>query len=108
MLMALAVIEIAFFLYARNVVAAAAHEGARAAVELGSDAARAEEVAGRTVRMAAGGLIDRLRVNVSFERSADRAVAEVHVAGLLHAFGPVPLVVPLRTMATTARSSLPL
>jgi Flp pilus assembly protein TadG len=100
MLMVLGVVEIAFTLYARNVIAASAHEGARAAVERGRTAAEARAIAEDTVRRSAGGLVDDLAVEVTTRPAADRAVVNVVVSGTVRPFGPVPLPLRLRSQAT--------
>jgi Flp pilus assembly protein TadG len=100
MLMVLGVVEIAFTLYARNVVAASAHEGARAAIERGRTDAEARAVAEDTVRQSAGGLIDDLAVGVDTRADGDRSVVSVVVTGTVRPFGPVPLPVRLRSQST--------
>ncbi|MCA1694613.1 MAG: pilus assembly protein, partial [Actinobacteria bacterium] len=57
MLLVLGTIEVSLALYGRNVVAAAAHEGARAALELGRGPDSAAAVARSTVRRASGALV---------------------------------------------------
>jgi Flp pilus assembly protein TadG len=100
MLMVLGVVEIAFTLYARNVVAASAHEGARAAIERGRTAAEARALAEDTVRQSAGGLIDDLAVGVDTRAAGDHSVVNVVVTGTVRPFGPVPLPVRVRSQAT--------
>ena len=106
--MFLAVVEVAFTLYARNVIAASAHEGARAAVERGRSVAEAEAIALQTVRRSAGGLIDGLTVEVGVRAAGDRSIVSVSVGGVLNAFGPVPLPMNLRTDAqAVAETEIP-
>lgn len=97
--MVLAVVEIAFSLYARNVVAASAHEGARAAIERGRTTADAQAIAVETVRRAAGGLVTDLSVDVASQVLDDRSVVSVVVTGRVRPFGPVPVPMELRTSA---------
>ncbi len=96
-------IQIAFVLYGRNVVMSSAHEGARAAIELGGDASDAALVAERTVRNAAGHLVQGLDVDVAVTHSNRRALVSVSVSGSLEAFGPIPVAVPVSVSATSVR-----
>lgn len=107
MFLVLGVIEVAFALYARNVVAASAHEGARAAIELGRDESDALAIARDTVRRAAGGLVDDLQVDADARRVGDLLLVTVKVGGTLRAFGPVPIPVPLSAVARTTRDAVP-
>jgi Flp pilus assembly protein TadG len=103
MFIVLGTIEVAFALYARNVVGAAAHDGARAAAELGRTSGDAREVARAAVVRSAGGLVDDLTVDATITGAGSRSVVRVHVAGTLKAFGPVPLPIPLESEATVTR-----
>ena len=103
MLLVVGVIEVALALYGRNVALAAAHEGARAAIELASSREEAAEVARATVKRAAGNLVQQLRVSVRAFRSSDHSLVRVHVTGKLNVVGPVPLPVPLVVSATAFR-----
>ena len=96
----LGLIEVAFALYGRNVIMAAAHEGARAAVELGRDPDHGSAVASTTVRKAAGGLVDDLDVSVASEDDARGMLVTVRVTGVLDAFGPIPLPLPVTAQAS--------
>jgi Flp pilus assembly protein TadG len=96
-------IQVAFVLYGRNVVMSSAHEGARAAVELGGSTAEAAAVATSTVRSATGDLVEGLDVDVAVTRTEERAVVSVSVSGSLDAFGPVPVTVPVSVSATSVR-----
>lgn len=93
----LGAIQVAFALYARNVVASAAHEGARAIVERGAVEGDARALAAYVVERSAGGLVDDLSVDVA---TSERAV-RVHVRAVTASFGPVPVTVPLRATATS-------
>ena len=101
----LGAIEVAFALYGRNVVLASAHEGARAAVELGRTEAEAVVLARDTVDRAAGGVVDRLSVDVSVAR-ADVMIVEVQVRGVVDAWGPIPFPLPVTANATATRELL--
>jgi Flp pilus assembly protein TadG len=103
LILVLGTIEVAFALYARNVVAAAAHEGARAGVELGRDPADAAAVAASTVRQSAGGLVRDLDVDTTIRAAGSRSFVTVRVSGIMKAFGPVPLPIPLTSTATVTR-----
>lgn len=103
--MVLGVIEISFALYGRNVVAASAHEGARAAIELGRSPSDAIAVASRTVRGSARGLVRGLDVSVSLQRSSEGSVVRVTVAGVLKGVGPIPLPIPVTSTATATSAA---
>lgn len=103
----LAVIEVAFSLYGRNVVAASAHEAARAAIELGGGKADAEAVAAATVARSAGTLVDGYDVSVASTRSQERVRVTVRVVGELDPPGPLPVIVPVDLTATSVREIRP-
>lgn len=103
----LGAVQVALTLYARNVVAAAAHEGARAAIELGRSPRDALVVARSTVQRSAGGLVDRMQVTMSFDGTGTGSVVQVRVAGLLDSPGPVPLRFPVSAVATSSRQEAP-
>lgn len=94
----LGTIEVAFALYGRNVILSAAHEGARAAVELGRDPSEAAAIARSTVSRSAGGVVDDLDVHVEITDGDPIRVA-VRVSGIVDAWGPVPLPIPVTTVA---------
>jgi hypothetical protein len=103
----LGVVQVAFSLYARNVVASSAHEGARAAIEFGRDPSEALAIAGDTVESAAGGLVDDLDVGVVSREVGDQRLVTVVVTGRLAQFGPVPFPMELTSRATAAREGVP-
>jgi hypothetical protein len=103
----LGVVEVAFALYGRNVVAASAHEGARAAVELGRGPSDAVAVARRSVLRLAGGLVEGIRIHVEVQSSSTGERVRVRVTGRLRPFGPVPLPLPVDAVATSARNLPP-
>ncbi len=100
MILTLATIQVALFLYARNVLASAAHEGARAAVEAGATGADAGTVTAETVERAAGGLVDRLAVHTSVNDLGRRRTSRVSVTGVVSPIGPIPIRLPVRADAT--------
>jgi hypothetical protein len=104
-LLSLGAIQVGLTLYARNVVLSAAHEGARATVELGRQTSDASETARRYVERAAGGVVDDLRVYTSMMESRGRLFARVMVTGRLDVLGPVPVSIPVRTSATAGREA---
>jgi Flp pilus assembly protein TadG len=103
MFLVLGTIEVAFALYARNVVGAAAHEGARAAAELGRTRHDASSVARAAAVQSAGGLLRDLRVETTLSDAGTKEVVRVRVSGTLRPFGPVPLPVPLSASASVTR-----
>lgn len=107
LLLMLGVIQVGLALYARNVLIASAHEGARAAVERGASGSDAETIATAAVRRSAGGLVRDLQVDVEASRSIDATIVTVHVAGTVGSFGPVPIPVPVSVDATATRPEPP-
>lgn len=103
MALALGIAQLALTLYGRNVVIASAHEGARAATELGRDVKEAEIVARRTARSAAGSLVENLEVGVSTQTEGEDLLVTVHLRGELASIGPVPLPLPIDVSATSIR-----
>jgi TadE-like protein len=103
LLLALGVIEVALALYGRKVAISSAHEGARAAIELGRSPQEGAVMAERTVQRAAGHLVDDLRVSVSTERSGLDEVVLVHVSGRLAAPGPIPLPLAVDVVARAVK-----
>jgi Flp pilus assembly protein TadG len=101
LVLVLGVLEVAFALYARNVVAASAHEGARAAIEVGRGPADAARVARSTVERAAGNLVENLEVATTVSGGPGRSL-RVTVTGSLRPFGPVPIPVHVSSSATVA------
>jgi hypothetical protein len=102
LLLALGAVQVAFALYGRNVVAASAHEGARAALEVGRGPTDAAAVARRTVQTSAGKLVHDLSVTVSVVRAHARELVVVRVSGVLAPGGPVPLPIPVSVRARAA------
>ncbi len=100
MTLALGVMQVAFALYARNVIAASAHEGARAALERGRTRAEAASIARAVVSRATGRLIEDLAVDVAAVGTAQRRTVIVRVKGIVTDFGPVPLPIVLSSTAT--------
>jgi Flp pilus assembly protein TadG len=107
MLLVLGTIEVALTLYGGDVVAAAAHEGARAALELNRDPASAGEVARRTVRQSSGMLVRDLSIEVIPRTIGTTAYVRVQVAGWLRLAGPVPIAIPVAATATVSKEVAP-
>jgi hypothetical protein len=103
LVLAMGVAQLALSLYGRNVVIASAHEGARAATELGRSVHEAEAIARRTTRSATGSLVDDLKVEVRSEPLGDHTRITVRLTGRLAAIGPVPISVPIDARATSIR-----
>jgi hypothetical protein len=101
MILAMGVVQVAMLLYARNIVAASAHEGARAAAELGRTPVTADEIARATIRESAGRLLDDVVVDVRVQSfGAGSEVVIVDVSGQLSYAGPFPF-----NPSITARAS---
>jgi TadE-like protein len=90
MLLAMGVVEVALFLYGRNMLAASAHEGARAAIELGTDLEDASAIATTTIEKSTGRLLEDVEVAVSLEDLGERSIVVVEVTGRINAPGPIP------------------
>jgi Flp pilus assembly protein TadG len=105
MLLAMGVVEVALVLYGRNIISAAAHEGARAAIELGQDPRAATTIATRTVKRSAGGLLEDVEVAVDVVELDGRSIVVVEVAGRLHAPGPIPFAPSVNARATATRET---
>ena len=106
MLLALGVIQVALSLYARNVVTASAHEGARAAIERGRNEADAAAIARDIVRQASGNLVDDLTVDVATSRRGGDLEVTVSVGGVVTGLGPLPFPIPLSARATAHADAL--
>jgi hypothetical protein len=100
MMLTLGVIQVAFALYAKNVVASSAHEGARAAIERGRSPGESAAIVRDIVARATGRLVEDLEVDVSTRRLASRRIVTVHVYGVITDFGPIPLPIPLSSRAS--------
>lgn len=105
MLLAMGVVEVALVLYGRNIISASAHEGARAAIELGSDPQHATVVATSTVEKSAGRLLKDVEVAVAIEEFDGRSLAVVEVTGRLDAPGPIPFAPSVSARATVTRET---
>ena len=105
MFLVLGVIEITFTLYARNVLMASAHEGSRAAIELGRTTSEAEAIATATVRRATGRLVEDLDVDVVTSVSGSRETITVLVSGKARGIGPVPFPIQISARSTSSRES---
>lgn len=92
----IAIVQMALLIYARNVVAAATHEGARAAVELNSDADRARELVSDVVERSISGLVDDVRVSHSVV--GEHVV--IAVSAKARVLGPLPISVGMTERAT--------
>jgi hypothetical protein len=106
MLLLVSVVEVAFALYARNILMASAHEGVRAVVERGAEDADASTIAREVVEQSVGGLVDSFRVGVRERISESRSEVTVTVLGRIRAFGPIPLPIEVTGQATAARDPL--
>lgn len=106
LLLSLGAVQVALTLYARNVVLAAVHDGARAAVEIGGSEASAHSVARRVVVESAGGLVSDLKIRVERRVIADRYSVSVQAAGTLVAPGPFPIEIPIDARASSLREVL--
>ncbi|MDQ3767552.1 MAG: pilus assembly protein [Actinomycetota bacterium] len=103
----LGAIEVVWALYGRNVLMSSAHEGARAALELGRSPSDAVAIATRSIEQSTGALVDDLYVGVSTETLDDRSLVRVEVSGVIVPWGPVPVPIPVETAATVSRSADP-
>jgi hypothetical protein len=107
LVLVLGTIEVALALYARNVVLSAAHEGARAAVEVGSHPGTASSAAERTVRRAAGRLISELDIRVSLRELPQSRAAVVRISAIVVPPGPVPFPFQVDALGRATQGALP-
>jgi Flp pilus assembly protein TadG len=105
--LALGGVQIALTLYARNVLLAAAHDGARRGIELGRSPAEAEALARDFIEDAAGGLVSRATVSAHARSEDNGIVLQVRVTGMIDVPGPVPIGIPFHTQATSSRANRP-
>ena len=96
-------IQVALTLYARNVLMAAVHDGARAAVEVNAPAAHSSWVARDVIERAAGSLVRDLVVVTETGSSSDRYIVRVIAGGHLEVPGPIPLDIPVEIEASSSR-----
>lgn len=99
LLLALGVMQVALSLYGRNTLISATHESARTAVELGRSEDEIEAIAAKHAREAAGGLIKDMSIEATVSADGPRTSVTVSVQAQVHAFGPLPVSVPVRTQA---------
>ena len=107
LIMVLGLVQVAFALYARNVVASSVHEGARAVVELNASAARAPAVARRAALSSAGGLIDDLEMAVATTVSDREVLVRVRARATIDAPGPVLVSIPIEVTASATKELWP-
>jgi hypothetical protein len=105
MFLALCVVQIALLLYGRNVVAASAHEGARAALELGRNPNEAAVIATETIEQSTGRLLDRVSVDVGVQTIGRRSIVVVNVSGRLSYPGPLPFSPTVSARASAAKET---
>ena len=103
LMLVLGVIQVAFFLYSRNVVRASAHEGARAALELGRTPEEASLVAERTVRRAVGGVVGDMEVRTETRSVDGTSRISVFVRAEISGFGPFPFPAEMVSIAHVSR-----
>lgn len=103
MVLALGTIQVGLALYGRNVVSSAAHEAARAGIELGTTRSEAESIAASMVKTAGGRLVRGLEVRVDAQEDERVRTVRVRIVGTIDVIGPLPLPVPVdaRASATT-------
>lgn len=101
--LSLGVVQVALLLYGRNSVYSAAHEGARAGVELGRSPAEAAAVARRAASGAAQALVDGLEVEATAVERGERLIVTVSLSGRLSSLGPLPFSPGVSARATSMR-----
>jgi TadE-like protein len=106
-LLALSVIEVALVLYARNVVHASAHEGARVASELGASPLEAPSVVRDVVQGSVGGMVEGLRVAAHVTSVGEQRLVRVRVRAVTRGWGPIPIPVPVETTASATQETRP-
>lgn len=100
MVLTIGVAQVSFTLYSRNVLAASAHEGARAAAENGRSVDDARVIVTEVVRRATGRMTERLSVSVASSRAIGGGVSvSVRVRAALRPWGVVPISIPMTVEA---------
>lgn len=96
-------IQVALTLYARNVVMAAVHDGARAAIEIGASDHDAQAIAQQVIKQSAGSLVSDLEVGAVAGSDSERYWVRVMADGRLDVPGPIPVDIPITVETATAR-----
>lgn len=104
---ALSVVQVSLSLYASHVIADSAHQGARAALELGASRDDATSVARAWVEKAAGKIVRDLDVSATVAQRGDLSIVKVVVSGTIEPLGPLPLRLHVEEEATVTRQNEP-
>ena len=107
MTLAVGAVQVALTLYGRNVMIAAAHEGARAGIEVGRDASTVTEVTTRSVTSSTGDLARDVDVAAVVTRTDAGVTVQVTVHAWLEPMGPIPVSIPVSAVATGYRGRIP-
>ena len=99
-------IQIALTLYARNIVMASVHDGARAAIEIGGSEDEAQAIARRVIEQSAGSLVSDLEVGAVSHSDSERYWVRVIASGRLDVPGPIPIDIPITVDTATGREVL--
>lgn len=100
MVLTLGIAQVSFTLYAKNVLASSAHEGARAAAENGRSLDDARLIATEVIRRATGKMAELLRVNVDHAPVLGGGESvQVEVLAELRPWGVVPFSIPMTARA---------
>lgn len=108
MVLTIGLVQVSFTLYSRNVLAASAHEGARAAAENGRSLDDARVIATEVVRRATGKMTERLQVSVASSTVLGGGEnVHVLVRAALRPWGVIPMSIPITVEArvTNPRSA---
>jgi Flp pilus assembly protein TadG len=104
----LSVVQVALSIYASNVVADSAHQGARAALERDARSEDASAAARSWVEGAAGKLVQDLDISTTVSRQGDLSVVRVIVTGTIRPLGPLPISIDVEEVATVTRQEEPM
>ena len=108
MLLTLGTMQVAFLLYARNMLLASAHEAARVAIERGVGDIDAKAHASQAVEGAVGGMVEAIRIEVERGGSPVQQTVVVVIRASVRPTGPVPIEVPVRAVARLSAPAEPL
>lgn len=107
MILVLGVVQVGLTLYARNVVLASAHEGARAAVERGRDLEDARAIVKEVVAASVGGAVSIIDLNTATFLRDGELIVDVSVRAQIAGLGPLPVKIPVLARASAGRPAIP-
>lgn len=107
MVVAVGSMQASLLLYTRNLVQASAHEAARAASVRGLDDGEARTIADRVVHRSVGSITRNLEVALERKRAGSLMFVSVQVRAVAEPTGPVPVIVPIHSVAEIRTAAEP-